>query len=242
MGKTELVNSLKCSYLRSMFRRRSGATLAHMIRQRTYGIAVQHASIPGAGEFSIWDFSGMKSYYPLHEEFLGSEAAIFLLVFSLRDPLERQLTQLRFWLAMITAKLPQENRIQYAGERQTKPSVVLVASFADLRSNLTTTDLIADPDDAFSAPLVSTIFQARLVVSNQENVLAALRHEFGDVFHFSDVVFSLDCRLSQSPEMRGLRSHLGALKEVVMQVLAEGSGLCLHRVLRVSLQCFSLSQ
>jgi len=224
VGKTELVNSLKCSYLRSMFRKRRSSSVAHMSRQKTYGISVQRASIPGAGEFSVWDFSGMKSSYPLHEEFLRDETAILLLVFSRRDPLEKQLAHLRFWLAMVRAKLPQDDQIWFAGQRKVKPRVILVASFADLRSpNLTSADVVKEdePEDllavAVSAQPGAT--KTRLSVSDQkELILSELRQEFEGSFHFSDVVFSLDCRLSQSSEMKELRSHLAAVREEMSQV------------------------
>ena len=180
-----------------------------MIQQRTYGIAVQRATIPGAGDFSIWDFSGMKSYYSLHEEFLSDDEAILLLVFSMRDPPERQLAQLRFWLAMIRAKLPQEDCVKYCGERWVKPNIVLVTSFADLRSNIP--ELMEDSDDSFPVAPAST--GAYTTSGQQGDILEELKQEFGGLFNFSDCVFSLDCRLSQSPGIRSLRNHIGYLKE-----------------------------
>ena len=220
VGKTELVNSLKCSYLRSMFRRRRSSSLSHMTRQKTYGMTVQRVTVPGAGEFSVWDFSGMKSFYPLHEEFLRDEAAILLLVFSRRDPLEKQLAHLRFWLAMIKAKLPQDDQIWFAGQRKVKPRVILVASFADLRSpDLASTDKDEGEEDLVSVSPQPTVDKARLSISSQDElILSELQQEFGDGFDFSGVVFSLDCRLSQSSEMKELRSHLAAVRDWMAQV------------------------
>ena len=212
VGKTELVHSLKSHYLQSLFRRRSSSGLAHMIQQRTHGIAIQQLTIPHAGDFSIWDFSGMKDYYSLHEEFLHGENSIVLIVFSLRDPPEKQLAQVRFWLAMIKAKQQPNTDIRFAGELAHKMNVVLVGSFADQPRFLEISELTEDPDDVFAVPLASTLAQASLLQPNQgKQVMETVRKEFKDYFAFSKEVFLLDCQLSQTNEMKALRQHLGAL-------------------------------
>lgn len=103
-----------------------------MILKRTYGMTVQQVTVPNAGNFSIWDFSGMREYYVTHEQFLTMRNSIALVVFSLRDSLEKQLAQVRFWLAMIKSRQPPASEvIRFAGENPSKPHVVLVGSFAD---------------------------------------------------------------------------------------------------------------
>ena len=132
VGKTELVDSLKCHLLRSLFRKRSPSSLTQMILKRTYGMTVQQVTVPNAGNFSIWDFSGMREYYVTHEQFLMMRNSIALVVFSLRDSLEKQLAQVRFWLAMIKSRQPPANEvIRFASENPSKPHIVLVGSFAD---------------------------------------------------------------------------------------------------------------
>ena len=131
VGKTELTDSLKCHLLRSLFRRRSPSSLTQMILKRTYGMTVQQVAIPNAGNFSVWDFSGMKDYYAAHENFLRLTNAVAMVVFSLRDSVEKQLAQVRFWLAMIKSKQPPDEVIRFAGENPDKPHVLLVGSFAD---------------------------------------------------------------------------------------------------------------
>ena len=41
VGKTELIDSLKCHLLRSLFRKRSASNLAQMILKRTHGMNIQ---------------------------------------------------------------------------------------------------------------------------------------------------------------------------------------------------------
>lgn len=228
VGKTELIKSIKCRFLRSLFRRRSDSNLAHMIQQRTHGILVHQLSIPNAGDFSVWDFSGMKSYYPLHEEFLDMKNAVVLVVYKLCDPLENQLAQLRFWLALIKAKQSQSRSIKFAGEREHKPNVVLVASFANVLSPDHGPDL-----EEYSDPLVSpSLLHPNSSVPRKTNltdshpgesrqeagVLETIRGEFDNYFTFSNRVFQLDCRLSQTSEIKALRHHLGALRCKIIEV------------------------
>ena len=93
VGKTELIDSLKCRLLYSLFRKRSPSSLTQTILRRTYGMIVQQVTVPSAGNFSVWDFSGMREYYITHEQFLKMRNSIALVVFSLRDSLEKQLAQ-----------------------------------------------------------------------------------------------------------------------------------------------------
>ncbi len=217
VGKTELINSLKCRFIHSLFRRRSASSLSHTIEQRTYGMSVQQLTIPNAGDFNVWDFSGVRSYYPLHEEFLQTKNTVFLVVFSLCDPPERQLAQIRFWLAMIKAKQPQSETIRFAGEIENKPNVILVSSFAD-QARLPTLSEEASKD-IFSFPSASSIAQPHSErIGRGSDILEVLEREFKDYFSFSRQLFALDCRLSQSSGIRALRQHLGAVRLELIQV------------------------
>ncbi len=82
-GKTELIHSLKCHFLRSLFHQRTQSNLTQMILRRTHGMSVHQLSIPNAGEFSIWDLSRMKEYYVAHKHFLSTSNAVVLVAFSL---------------------------------------------------------------------------------------------------------------------------------------------------------------
>ena len=210
VGKTELINSLKCHVLHSLFRRRSSSNFQQMILKRTHGMTVQHTSIPNAGKFSIWDFSGMKEFYVSHENFIGGANSIFILVLSLRDPINKQLAQMRFWLAMIKAKCGPD-RIPMSSTN--RPFVILVGSFVDQQPPNNHIDLHSS--DVFAVPLASTIQQP---LDNGRSVLETLSKEFGEFFDFSNTVYTVDCRLSQSYEMRSLRILLGSLHSRVVKV------------------------
>lgn len=214
VGKTELIKSLKCRFLRSLFRRRSDSNVEHMIQQRTHGILVHQTAIPNAGNFSIWDFSGLKSYYILHEEFLHLDNAVVLLVFKVNDPLEQQLAQLRFWLALMKAKLRQDRDIKFAGQGRHRPFIVLVGSFTNLP--------YVSPEGGLTVPLSVPDPTPSLIAAADpgqvRTVFNTIRKEFKDYFMFSEQLFQLDCRLSQTNEIKALRLHLGALRCSVIQV------------------------
>ena len=215
VGKTELINSLKCNVLRSLFRRRSNSNFQQMILRRTHGMSVQQATVPNVGLFSIWDFSGLKEFYVAHENFLGGSNSVFLLMCSLRDSVGKQLAQMRFWLAMIKARTrPGEIATRPVARR---PFVVLVGSFADQENPMQGRGSLNDDDedDVFAVPHPPS---AGCPLDNGRSVLEKLSQEFGDSFDFSNTVFAVDCRLSQSAEMRSLRSLLKSLHTNIIKV------------------------
>ena len=201
VGKTELVESLKCRFLRSLFRRRSSSSDASRIASRqTHGIAIQQATIPNSKGFSIWDFSGLKDYYLVHERFTNARNSIFIIVFSLRDPIKTQIAQVNFWLSSIKAKLTLNISVE------TKPHVVLVASFGDYPQGV---EMLEEGD------VFVTNGDSR---NNGNKVLNFAIRQFGQHFEFQDMIHRLDCRLSQSTEMRVLRSTLASLRVTTIKV------------------------
>lgn len=204
VGKTELVESLKCRFLQSLFRRRSSTSDVNWETSRqTHGIAIQQATIPNSREFSIWDFSGLKDYYLIHERFMNARNSIFIVIFSLRDPIEKQIAQVKFWLSVIKAKLTLSV--------ETKPHVVLVASFADyLRQSV---EVLEE-----GGLLATNGGNGRINQHDGSKVLSFAIQQFGQYFLFQDMVHRLDCRLSQSTEMRLLRSTLASLRVVILKV------------------------
>lgn len=217
VGKTELVSSLKCSRLRSIFRRRSASDLAHMVANRTYGFDVQQATVPDAGNFSIWDFSGQQDYHVGHEHFLAANNAIFLVVFSLKDPIERQIAQVQHWLAMIRAKQNPGKFPRYLGKGVSHPFVVLVGSYADQQQPLLEpVPSETSNGEAFAVPSAASVMNPR--IDNGRSVLEAMAAEFGGSFVFPNMVYTLDCRLAQTNEMRLLRSCLAHLHNTLIKV------------------------
>ncbi|KAL5482195.1 hypothetical protein EMCRGX_G022490 [Ephydatia muelleri] len=207
VGKTELVNSLKCHALRSIFRRRSTSDVARAIQRHTLGFSVQVATIPGEGEFSIWDFSGLEEYHIAHEPFLDGTNAIAMVVFSLRSPTQTQLAQVHYWLSLLRCKQRGEV-VGYAGYNGHRPHVILVGSFANQQHN---SEFQMESSEGLTASL------APRAPNNGDAVLSMAMAEFGESFEFCEGVHIVDTRMPQSKGMRGLRSLLGSLKGQVLK-------------------------
>ena len=64
----------------------------------------------GVGDFSVWEFSGNPVYYCSYDYFAANDpTAIHLVLFSLEEPYETQLSQATYWLNMLKAlTLPQD--------------------------------------------------------------------------------------------------------------------------------------
>lgn len=65
----------------------------------------------GVGDFSVWEFSGNPVYYCSYDYFAANDnTAIHLVLFSLEEPYETQLSHVTYWLNLLKAlTLPQEN-------------------------------------------------------------------------------------------------------------------------------------
>lgn len=188
-----------------------------MVANRTYGFDVQQATIPEAGDFSIWDFSGQRDYHVGHEHFLSASNAIFLVVFSLKDPIERQLAQVRHWLAMIRAKQNPGKFPRYLGKGASQPFMVLVGSYADQQQPvLEPVPSETSNGEVFVVPSAASMMNPR--IDNGRSVLEAMMAEFGGSFVFPNMVYTLDCRLAQTNEMRILRSCLSHLHSMLIKV------------------------
>lgn len=199
--------------------------------QHTFGFCVEPGTIPNAGDFSIWDLSGSKEYYHAHEFFLDSKNTIYILVYSLLHPFEKQLAQIRFWLAMIKSKHRPEKFIHYAGHYGQKPFVILVQSFADNPAHLPSSLLSENgEEEAFLAtsPVggsptrtnlrIHTYSNLPLHENTKKNLLEFVVEEFGHHFMFTDTIFNLDCRQSRGREIRSLRTLLCTLRQSVLKV------------------------
>lgn len=65
----------------------------------------------GVGDFSVWEFSGNPVYYCSYDYFAANDiTAIHLVLFSLEEPYETQLSHVTYWLNLLKAlTLPQDN-------------------------------------------------------------------------------------------------------------------------------------
>lgn len=65
----------------------------------------------GVGDFSVWEFSGNPVYYCSYDYFAANDnTAIHLVLFSLEEPYETQLSHVTYWLNLLKAlTLPQDS-------------------------------------------------------------------------------------------------------------------------------------
>ena len=61
--------------------------------------------VVGAGDVSIWDFSGLESYYVTYDRFLGDPNAIYMVVVSCEDSETARRRQIDFWLTFIATRM-----------------------------------------------------------------------------------------------------------------------------------------
>jgi death-associated protein kinase len=134
VGKTTMIDSLKCGYFGSFFRKARLSSSNSVSQQRknsiengtvqrhhslpsqlsyevtngsyTKGIDVQQVNISGAGDLSIWDFSGYEPYFSLYDHFIGDPNCIHMVVYSLVEPQNVQLDQVTYWLNFLKARIP----------------------------------------------------------------------------------------------------------------------------------------
>ncbi|XP_014673693.1 PREDICTED: death-associated protein kinase 1-like [Priapulus caudatus] len=81
----------------------------------TRGVSIELASVPGVGELSVWEFSGVDTYHLLYDHFIGNVSCVHVVVYRLDDPDELQLRQLTYWLEFLRARLPHEHPIGHCG-------------------------------------------------------------------------------------------------------------------------------
>jgi len=63
----------------------------------------------GVGEVSVWEFSGYEPYHVTYDLFIGDASCINIIVVSLQDLADIQLSQIVFWLNFIRTRLaPQQ--------------------------------------------------------------------------------------------------------------------------------------
>lgn len=65
----------------------------------------------GVGDFSVWEFSGNPVFHCCYDYFAANDVtAIHLVLFSLEEPYETQLSHVTYWLNLLKAlMLPQDN-------------------------------------------------------------------------------------------------------------------------------------
>uniref|UniRef100_UPI00358FCEC6 death-associated protein kinase 1-like n=1 Tax=Myxine glutinosa TaxID=7769 RepID=UPI00358FCEC6 len=176
--------------------------------QSTRAIDVQNTNISGAGEFSIWEFSGNPVYFCSYDLFLADDTtAIHFVLFSLEVTFEIQLNHLIFWLNSLKALRPIEEPFAYASQPNKPLRVVLVATHADI----------------VNCPRGHS---GEFVYRAGAQLLRKVKHRFGTDLDISDRIFVLDATAAQSKDVKLLRSHLLEVRTKIITEEKCVSSLC----------------
>ncbi|KAL3866656.1 hypothetical protein ACJMK2_043939 [Sinanodonta woodiana] len=214
VGKSTLVETLKCGLFSSFFRRTrlgssgtSSSSLkakSNLIRQYslptplcytvsnpvfTKGISIQQVNIAGVGDVSIWDFSGYEPYYMVYDQFLGDINCIHMIFFNLQHSFEEQLSQIFFWLSFLKARIVPQLPLGYCGKLSITPRVVLIATHADKTACKKNT-------------------RGEYVSPSASRVLARVQQIFQYDVDIVDHVFVLDTQVALSPDIKALKHQL----------------------------------
>lgn len=150
VGKTTLIESLKCGYVRSFFRwhpatrdvvpkekptnpesRRRLFEEAPIHSNYTHGIDIQQVNIWGPGDVSFWEFSGYEPYHTAYDHFVGERHCIHLVVVNMNDTSQERLRQLHFWLNFIRSHMSPTEPIGFGGCQLWPARVIIIATHAD---------------------------------------------------------------------------------------------------------------
>ena len=90
-GKTTLMEALKRGWFKRIFTNENQADDPYCEEERTIGINVMIALIPGVGLVSLWDHAGQKQFHKTHGLFFSASNSLFILLVSLVRGKERRL-------------------------------------------------------------------------------------------------------------------------------------------------------
>uniref|UniRef100_A0A1A8CI28 non-specific serine/threonine protein kinase n=1 Tax=Nothobranchius kadleci TaxID=1051664 RepID=A0A1A8CI28_NOTKA len=170
--------------------------------QTTKAVDIQHASIHGVGDFSVWEFSGNQVYHCTYDYFAANDAtAIHLVLFSLEEPYETQLGHITYWLNLLKALTLPQDHIVFGGRIQQPLPVVLVATHADLAN-------------------IPRTFSGEFSYDKERSLLKEVRARFGNDLQVSDKLFVMDTGASSSRDVKLLRSHLQELRSGIISSCA----------------------
>ncbi|XP_065316441.1 uncharacterized protein LOC135925162 isoform X2 [Gordionus sp. m RMFG-2023] len=84
----------------------------------TQGIFVQNINLPGAGEYSAWDFSGNPIYRQVYDHFIGDIHSVHAIVFDASQSLACILKDIFYWCDFLRARFNNNIADQYLKDRE----------------------------------------------------------------------------------------------------------------------------
>ncbi|CAH1798047.1 unnamed protein product [Owenia fusiformis] len=252
VGKTTLIESLKCGYISGFFRksswtRASGNSMPSnnnlttkekgaengihrhnslpsqlsfdvLNSNYTKGIDVQHISLTGAGDFTVWEFSGYEPYYMMYDHFIGDSNCIHFVLFNLDEPIEVQRAQSMYWLHFIRSRVPPHEPIGQFGTISNKAHVILVATHADKVG-------------------CSRNIRGEFVSNDASLIHSEAVQQFGADFEICDQVFVVDSNVATSAEMKALKNKLAVIKTQIVKTLPTVNGFLDAAVVQLHAWC-----
>jgi death-associated protein kinase len=232
VGKTTLIESLKCSYVRSFFRSYPSAssnvkitkdvesTIEETLKQRdnclitqvpkhenyTKGVDIQQVNIWGPGDVSFWEFSGYEPYCATYDHFIGDRNCIHIIVVSLNDDMEERMRQLECWLNFIRARIAPTEPIGFAGSQMWAARVILVATH---------------PDVAQCQKNIKGLWE----MDGKAGLVNKLLKSFGADLLIAPYFHIMNAHEAASQEMKHLRNTLKEMKNFITQYLPPSLGI-----------------
>lgn len=164
----------------------------------TKAIEIQIANVNGVGDFSVWEFSGNPVYHCTYDYFAANDStAIHLVLFSLEEPYETQLSHITFWLNCLKALTLPEDNIAFGGKIRNPLQVVLVATHADIAN-------------------LHRSFGGEFSYDKERCLLKEVRNRFGNDLQIADKLFIMDAGASNSKDMKLLRNLLLELRNSII--------------------------
>ncbi|KAI4871427.1 hypothetical protein NFI96_013053 [Prochilodus magdalenae] len=164
----------------------------------TKAIDIQTANVNGVGDFSVWEFSGNPVYHCTYDYFAANDStAIHLVLFSLEEPYETQLSHITFWLNCLKALTLPEDNIAFGGKIRNPLRVVLVATHADIAN-------------------LHRSFGGEFTYDKERCLLKEVRNRFGNDLQIAEKLFIMDAGASNSKDMKLLRNLLLELRNSII--------------------------
>ena len=168
----------------------------------TRGVQVHNASVGNnAGELSLWEFSGERSYRFLFDHFIGNVNCIHLVLVSLADAIEEQKRQLRRWLEFLRARIAPVEPLGDRGRSKRPGRVLLCTTHADAARISASKNAVGE-------------LQSR----DADILLKTALDEFGCVFDVHPRIFVLDANASGSVDFKALKQTIAEIKTEIVEV------------------------
>ncbi|UJR37554.1 hypothetical protein I4U23_030255 [Adineta vaga] len=215
-GKTTLVDSLKCSFLNSFFRRnrlnstrRSTANRKSVIideselmnTNSSKGVGVQQITCTGSGQYSVWDFAGMEIYHSVYDHFIGDFNCIHVLLFNILDDIQQIEQHLIYWLEFLRVRISIQEPFGLNGRSAQLGKLVLIGTHADLVSDCTKSD-----DGDYTCERI-------------HGLLANIKSRYMNDFDIYEKSFLLDARAAWTQSIKNLITCFNSYKERICQKL-----------------------